>query len=566
MVSVEDLDPGTYKLKVRVRDECQNESYCDYTFTMEANKRPTPICITSLTAELTPMDMDQNGEPDTAMAVVWAYEFDQSSYAPCGETGQLDFYIEIKDDGFGDDSTLDSLDADSLVLGCSHMGTQFVRLWVKGESGSYDFCDVILIVQNNMGGCTEQVATGSLVGNFVTELGSTVQHVEVVAESNLALQSIATGEAGSYNFVAPMGSVVTLTPTKNSDPTNGVTTMDLFRLLTHINNTDPLTSPYRHIAADVSRDGFINSLDLLEMRELILGEIDFFKNNNSWRFVLDSYTFTTSTPEQESIPERSVISVDNEEITQDFIGIKIGDLDVDNDPSLKGPRSANPFVLVTNDMVLEAGKTYEVSFRSENFDQLLGYQYSLKFDPDALAFQQVIPGKNETLQPEMFGFRNVEKGIITTSWISKHASDVTLEDDTELYAFAFTALKTTKLSNVITVNSQITSAEAYKVGTRSEVSLRFTGNENTFKFNLLQNRPNPFADKTIVEFFVSGDQNVILTVTDVNGQVFQIFEDFYQRGIHQKALDRDVLGASGIYYVTLTDGKESMTKKMVLID
>jgi hypothetical protein len=161
-IVVEDLSTGNYLLKVRVRDECQNESYCDYQVEIIAGKKPTPICVTSLTAELTPMDMDQDGVVDTAMAVVWAQEFDQSSTAPCGESDDsLAFYIEILNDGSGNDDTLDSLDADSIIVDCRHVGRQQVRLWVKGENGTYDYCDVLLEVQNNGGGCppSQQVTT-----------------------------------------------------------------------------------------------------------------------------------------------------------------------------------------------------------------------------------------------------------------------------------------------------------------------------------------------------------------------------------------------------------------------
>jgi hypothetical protein len=169
-IVVEDLSTGSYQLKVRVRDECQNESYCDYQLEIVTGKKPTPICMTSLTAELTPMDMDQDGIADTAMAVVWAQEFDQSSTAPCGESDDsLEFFIEILNDGSGNDETLDALDADSIVVDCRHVGSQQVRLWVKGENGTYDYCDVLLEVQSNGGGCApgQQLTTTPLgVGTY----------------------------------------------------------------------------------------------------------------------------------------------------------------------------------------------------------------------------------------------------------------------------------------------------------------------------------------------------------------------------------------------------------------
>ena len=103
----------TYKLKVRVTDDCQNESYCEYNFILETGKKPTPVCITSLTVELTPWDTDNDGEADTAAAEVWAYEFDRSSQAPCGyDDEDLEFAIEF----LGDDN--DSLDLLATQMYC----------------------------------------------------------------------------------------------------------------------------------------------------------------------------------------------------------------------------------------------------------------------------------------------------------------------------------------------------------------------------------------------------------------------------------------------------------------
>ena len=83
------------------------KSYCEYLITVEAGKKPSPVCITSLTVELTPWDTNQDGEIDTAGATIWAAEFDRSSSAPCGgEDEDLNFYIEFLEDGDTRNDTL----------------------------------------------------------------------------------------------------------------------------------------------------------------------------------------------------------------------------------------------------------------------------------------------------------------------------------------------------------------------------------------------------------------------------------------------------------------------------
>lgn len=146
------LLPGHYKLEVHLRDECNNDSYCDYSFWIKSVKKPTAICFTSLTARLTPWDRDQDGKVDTALAVIWASEFDRSSSPTCGDDS-LEFRLEILTNTPDDLSPAG--DADYLELGCDHIGSRLVRLWVISHpSGTVDYCDVVLIVQSDFTGCT----------------------------------------------------------------------------------------------------------------------------------------------------------------------------------------------------------------------------------------------------------------------------------------------------------------------------------------------------------------------------------------------------------------------------
>ncbi len=149
-IASQGISVGRYKLKVVSVDACENEGYCDYTFEVVSAKKPNPVCITSLTATLTPWDSDQDGSVDSAKAVVWASEFNVSSEVACSDT-MLEYRIElidgVDDDSWGEDTTLVS-------LGCVDIGSHLARLWViSWPSGTADYCDVVLIVQSGGVGC-----------------------------------------------------------------------------------------------------------------------------------------------------------------------------------------------------------------------------------------------------------------------------------------------------------------------------------------------------------------------------------------------------------------------------
>ena len=54
-----------------------------------------------------------------------------------------------------------------------------VRLWVISPTGTYDYCDVLLIVQTNMGGCGD--ISSAVRGSITTELDDNIEQVEVTA-------------------------------------------------------------------------------------------------------------------------------------------------------------------------------------------------------------------------------------------------------------------------------------------------------------------------------------------------------------------------------------------------
>ncbi len=154
-ISSADLPHGSYKLVVTIQDDCANENYCEYYFDVVSVKKPSPVCISSLTARLTPWDSDQDGVVDSAHAIVWAEEFNSSSSEACTDTA-LEYRVELID-GINDDTWQE--DTSYLEVFCDDFGSHMARLWViSWPSGTVDFCDVVLIVQSDFSGCATSVS------------------------------------------------------------------------------------------------------------------------------------------------------------------------------------------------------------------------------------------------------------------------------------------------------------------------------------------------------------------------------------------------------------------------
>ena len=147
---------------------------------------------------------------------------------------------------------------------------------------------------------------------------------------------------GHYNFSCiNSGTNDTITLSKNNDinKANGVTSLDLALVQSHILQKNLLNSPYKIIAADVNGDGKVTALDLVYMKRLILGVDTTFTNTNTsekrlWAFVDSSYKFPDST---NPFPFRDSIiftSLNVNQTNQTFIGVKLGDVNWDWNPAL----------------------------------------------------------------------------------------------------------------------------------------------------------------------------------------------------------------------------------------
>lgn len=564
LVESEDLLPGIYHLRVKVRDECNNESYCDYTFTLVSVKKPSPVCITSLTADIIPWDSDQDGVADSAHAVVWASEFNQSSQAPCGESDDsLVFFIEFK----GDNSAVFDEDrvADSLVLTCSDIGTRMVRMWAVAPDGSNDYCDVLLVVQNNSNACDMNLENGgSILGSIEDEFGQTVRSVQVMAESDQAIANISTGDDGTFQFDAPMGSSVKVTPFKNINPKNGITTADLVEMLNHVTGATLLPTPYRRLASDVNRDGEINAFDLLELRQLILGDIDRFSASDSWRFVRKDYEFTTSTPEAEDVLDYIDFDLNEQTMTGAFIGMKMGDTDMDNNPDNRAPRNGQNLVFTTEDRILTAGKTYEIPFSATEFKAVAGYQYTLEVDENSVKILDFDVKNLKHLDRNNFGVSHMSEGMLTTSW-NTTSEGLNVEWGQTIFTVKIQAKKDVKLSEILTIGSLVTNAESYSNGEVNGVSLMFDAVDLVEKVTLYQNAPNPATDYTNIEFYLPTETSIQLIINDVAGKVIQKIEGVYSAGKHSLTFASDQLPSAQVYFYSLVTGDKVLTKKMVFV-
>jgi hypothetical protein len=112
----------------------------------------------------------------------------------------------------------------------------------------------------------------------------------------------------------------------NENTVYNVTTLDLVITQRHILGLQPFTSPLQYLAADVNNDKKVTAADLVQMRKIILGIDEYYKNNTSWIFLDDNSIKSATNPwlikQYIDVPAGSQ-NLEN----LNFRALKVGDVD-----------------------------------------------------------------------------------------------------------------------------------------------------------------------------------------------------------------------------------------------
>jgi hypothetical protein len=419
------------------------------------------------------------------------------------------------------------------------------------------------VIDDNEGVCGNM---GSAGGIIQTEELEPVEKVELdlVDNNGNVFTSFTTDKDGHYVFGGLAGLLgLKIEAERNDDHDNGVSTLDLVKIQKHLLGIEDLGSPYKLIAADANNSESVSAIDLVELRKLILGLYTELPNNKSWRFVDANQQFADESnpwPFVEFTSVEVMNSMDN-----DFMGIKVGDVNgtvAANANSVETRNVTGTLNFATAEQSVVSGQEVVVEVTSSNFDNILGYQFTL--NTEGLALTDVAAGAID------MGAENVavHKSAVTASW--NRVTPVAVAGDDVLFTMTFTATQAGNLSDMLGVSSRLTAAEAYDGAEEIlDVAITFTTDDLTpagKDFALYQNSPNPFNGETVVAFTLPEAMSATLTVFDVTGKVVYNTEGDYAAGYNQVTLSASKLAATGVLYYRLDADDFTATKKMVLID
>jgi len=380
--------------------------------------------------------------------------------------------------------------------------------------------------------------------------------------------------SGTYTFADAIlpASNCTITPYKNDNQLNGVSTFDLVLISKHILGLETLDSPYKIIAADANGSNLVTTADIVDLRKMILGFYDELPNNTSWRFVDAGYLFPDpANPFSDIFPEHIVLdAVLTDRLDADFVAVKTGDVNSTVIPSLSLPaedRFAQTIFFDINSAYngqksgtyLEAGEIVDLHFKASMVAS--GFQFTL--DLDALEIVDLRPGPG--MHGENFA---VFRDAVTCSYFNLAQAGASPAE----FIIRVRAVSSGWLPEKLKISSRITPVEAFIETThaagshfnRADMQLRFLEpSAGAPAFDFYQVRPNPFTGNTNISFYLPENEDVIISISDETGKVVFIHQEQFVSGHHTFMLDGSVLPAAGIFFCKIQTLHAATVRRMV---
>ena len=519
---------GTSTFQITVGDPGGAFDFCDVNITVEDLLGPALVLEDTLVITL---DADGNG-------LVEVSQLDLGSTDNCTN-------VELSFTEF-------SLNT-SITFNCDNEGFNTITVYGTDTGGNQSSANVVIEVIKS-GACDPTIDEVILAGDIYKPNGVATGNVDVNLSNGLTQ---VTDASGAYSFAVLADSSYTISPSRNDNVVNGVTTLDIVKIQLHILQLDVFDNPFEYIAADANNTQSVTTLDIVTIRKAILILETSFPGIDSWRFVDAAYEFPDPTNPWANGGFPETVSIDNlntDSLGVDFIAVKVGDIDMNAVP-FAGDIIDNRSVFTQRISIQEeqfiAGQDLQISFVLDELD-FIGGQFALSYDHSKL---------------ELSGLES--KKLSTEEWIHNEENAQLLFSFTDLQGYSegdlFTVQFRTKadgqLSQSIWLGEQSMAAELY---TRSletaNVELHFT-DRNASELSVIGTYPNPFSDKVSIDFELPADMKVQILIRDQQGRILRRVEGYYTQGrnsVHFEALD-----AKGILIYELLTEKDHLVGKMI---
>ncbi len=532
-----DFPIGIHRVKFTAFDFCGGEEDCEFIFEVMDCVAPVIECSYVLDTFIMPASGQIELLPEQFIS--------STTFDNCTSFENLNFSISYSSNPNSNDT--------SIFIACYEIpcdGIVALTIWVEDEYGNQDSINVEALILDPNGPCGFPIINFSDV--YFNLWNGTPLENSIFKLNNLYYSNSFISPNPCNGIYILEGDTIFAEHGGDDNPLNGVTTFDLVLISKHILGIDLFYSPYQSIAADVNSSGTITALDLATIRSLILHISDEFPNGKSWVY------------------DPPFIVIEQYEESYEFIGIKLGDVNGSANPNdfqnnqIDSRTFDGTLNLSSKNQTFKTGEIITLNTFANNFDKIIGGQFTIDFDPTALGFQSIRGNSSIEFGEQNFGKNDVDNGFILCSWNTSVSQNLNEED--AFYNITFTARKDGQLSDYLTINSKKVNAEVYM---EDGNEIEFWNAELSFEHEPTQDgfsiSPNPFSKKTTFNFSLENAGQVDLEIFDTNGRLVFSQQKNMSAGGNQIEIQKANLPTNGIYFYKINTGSQIHSGKLILL-
>ncbi|NOZ61971.1 MAG: T9SS type A sorting domain-containing protein [Calditrichaeota bacterium] len=365
-----------------------------------------------------------------------------------------------------------------------------------------------------------------------------------------------TNSSGEFSFSQiPAGNYV-IKPAKIDNTGGSISPFDAAKILQYAVGLIEL-NPYQLIAGDVSGNGSVSPFDASYILQYSVGLIESFPVGRDWFFL--PFLYSLNETNWNSAPDSIELKpLDRDTTGVDFKAIVLGDVTGNWSGGLKKQAPVQVrYQLESPGMISESkiGIPLILNFSDETF----AGQIEMHYTATDFKFSEAVIGGN---RGNLLFKAGAKSGNIDVAFASAYS----LKNQPVKVMLIFE-----KKSSHAGGYPQIEISTAIINESRAQL---IGANENAqpvpSSFRLEQNYPNPFNPETTIQFFLAGQEKVLLQVFNTKGQrIRTLISGKMGTGEHHVVWDGlDEKGqtvASGVYFYQLNAGDFRAVKKMLFI-
>jgi hypothetical protein len=253
--------------------------------------------------------------------------------------------------------------------------------------------------------------------------------------------------------------------------------------------------------------------------------------------------------------------LDHSGMIEDFMGVKIGDLNHSVSAHFGGilPRNEAFVSFESLDRFVVAGEEFEIEVALNDVEHdVVGGQWSFSFD--GINLMEVLP-RAPGLTGDMW---HTLRSEVRFAWTSSEPMQ-----PGAMLKMRLQATRSGRISEMIRLDDSFLQSEIYdQDDVVYALILAWKGKEEVAggeEIQLHQNRPNPWNGATVIPFEIPGPGEVTLHITNALGEEIHMMTNEFAAGKQQFTISNDSW-PQGLYYYTIRFGDTQLTKTMLILN